>query len=76
MTRLPALLALSVWLGSTVGAAQGPPRLDKTAQEKVDETIGAYAAAWNEPDVAARRQLLEKAWAAIQAARTIAARFL
>jgi hypothetical protein len=64
MTRLPALLAWFVWLGATAAAAQGPPRLDKAAQAKIDETVGAYAAAWNEPDVAARRQLLEKAWAA------------
>src|SRR5262249_12421177 len=32
-------------------------------QQAVEETVAAYAAAWNEPDVARRRALLEKAWA-------------
>jgi hypothetical protein len=48
-------------------AAAGPQaqqqRLDKAAQAKVDETVALYGAAWNEPDVDARRRLLEKAWA-------------
>jgi hypothetical protein len=29
-----------------------------------DETVAAYAQAWNEPDEAKRRKLLEAAWAA------------
>jgi SnoaL-like protein len=28
------------------------------------DTVAAYAAAWNEPDVQARRALLERSWAA------------
>ena len=63
MTRLCALLALSVCFAASGAVAQPPQRLDKAAQAKVDETVAAYAAAWNEPDLAARRQLLDKAWA-------------
>jgi len=33
-------------------------------QTSIETTIAAYAAAWNEPDDAARRHLLETAWAA------------
>jgi SnoaL-like protein len=33
-------------------------------QINIDATVAAYAAAWNEPDEAARRHLLETAWAA------------
>lgn len=53
---MAALLALPV-----VGhAAQHAGSADVA---KAEETIAAYAKAWNEPDVAARRALLEKAWA-------------
>jgi hypothetical protein len=55
------VVAASVWLGSINAVAQ--QRLDKAAQAKVDETVRDYAAAWNEPDIEARRRLLEKAWA-------------
>jgi hypothetical protein len=60
-----AFMMLTAWLslGATTLLAQLPQRLDAAAQTKVDETVGAYAAAWNEPDLAARRQLLDKAWA-------------
>ncbi len=57
-----SLMAAMVSLGASAAFAQ--PRLDKAAQAKVDETVAAYGAAWNEPDIAARRELLEKAWAA------------
>lgn len=57
------LMALLVGLTTAVPHAQAPRRLDKAAQAKVDDTIATYGAAWNEPDIAARRQLLEKAWA-------------
>jgi hypothetical protein len=63
MTRMLAVMAACLWLGAIDAAAQPPQRLDKAAQAKLDETVAAYAAAWNEPDIAARRQLLEKAWA-------------
>jgi hypothetical protein len=33
-------------------------------QARVDETIATYVAAWNETDLAMRRQLLERVWAA------------
>lgn len=59
--RTCSVAAVFVWLCTMDGSAQ--PRLDKAAQAKVDETVDTYAAAWNEPDVAARRRLLEKAWA-------------
>jgi hypothetical protein len=29
----------------------------------IEETVAAYVQAWNEPDTAARRKLLERAWA-------------
>src|SRR5215217_2326971 len=63
MTQSAMLLVLCVSIGSVGVAAQAPQRLDPAAQAKVDETVAAYAAAWNEPDMAARRQLLDKAWA-------------
>jgi hypothetical protein len=60
-----AFVMLTAWLslGATHLLAQTPQRLDAAAQARVDETVGAYAAAWNEPDLAARRLLLDKAWA-------------
>jgi len=64
MRTMLALVTLVpvVALFAAVPRAQ-PQRLDKEAQAKVDETVAVYGAAWNEPDVEARRQLLEKAWA-------------
>jgi hypothetical protein len=61
MRKLLMLIAALVWLCASEPAAQ--QRLDVAAQAKIDETVAAYGAAWNEPDIAARRRLLEKAWA-------------
>lgn len=60
--RTVLVLVALVGLTATAPHAQ-QQRLDKAAQTKVDETVALYGAAWNEPDVEARRQLLEKAWA-------------
>jgi hypothetical protein len=61
--RIVMILTVLFSFGALTAFAQPPQRLDKAAQARVDETVGAYAAAWNEPDISARRQLLEKAWA-------------
>src|SRR4030095_9288497 len=52
-----------VVLAMAVPRAQPPQRLDKAALPQVNETIATYGAAWNEPDEAKRRAMLEKAWA-------------
>jgi hypothetical protein len=50
------LIAAAVFgLHSVVRAAEEPP--------SVDAVVDAYTSAWNEPDVDARRALLEKGWA-------------
>ena len=59
--KLILAVALAIGCGMPLGAQQ--PRMDKETQAKIDDTIAAYAAAWGEPDVAKRRELLEKAWA-------------
>ena len=45
----------------------GVDSLEPASQEgrmaDVQEIVAAYAAAWNEPDTAARRRALERAWA-------------
>jgi hypothetical protein len=57
--RIPTLLALLVLVSSALiaRAPTGASMLSPT------EVVTAYAAAWAEPDEAARRALLEKAWA-------------
>ena len=54
----------AILLSASSDAVAQPPRIDPAARAKIEEVVGAYAAAWNEPDIAARRQLLEKSWAA------------
>jgi len=48
----------------------GPDRVDSLGSASLDErmsnvaeVVALYAAAWNEPDAAARRRALERAWA-------------
>jgi hypothetical protein len=36
---------------------------ENAMQTRIDQTVAVYSAAWNEPDIAARRQLLDKSWA-------------
>ena len=59
---LSALVGVVVLLGVVNANAQA--RLDPAAQAKIDEVVATYGAAWNEPDLAARQRLLEKAWSA------------
>ena len=61
MHKMMMVIAAIVWLGASDGAAR--QRLDGAAQAKIDDTVATYGAAWNEPDIAARRRMLEKAWA-------------
>jgi hypothetical protein len=55
-------LAGVILLGGVMANAQARP--DPAAQARIDEVVAAYGAAWNEPDLAARQRLLEKAWSA------------
>ena len=63
MSAWVATIVAGLLLAASPDAGAQPPPPNNAAQAKVDEVVAAYAAAWNEPDVAARRQLLEKAWA-------------
>ncbi len=47
-----------VMLGAVPAAGQGP----MPSQAAVDEIVRVYCEAWGEPDVAKRRQLLQRVW--------------
>jgi hypothetical protein len=61
------LVVLFVGLAAAVPAAQSTPSRSTpavpAASAALEATIAAYAAAWGEPDVEARRKLLLRVWA-------------
>ena len=64
--RTPLMLVTAVALSTLAAHAQQPaPRATPPAAvaAAVDRTVATYAAAWGEPSLAARRELLHRVWA-------------
>ena len=61
MRMIQGLLAsiVLVWLGVVPAAGQGAT----LSQAAADELVRIYCEAWGEPDVAKRRQMLNRVWA-------------
>jgi hypothetical protein len=53
-------LCMLLWLGFAAPVAGQP---SGPSQAAIDEMVRIYCEAWGEPDVAKRRQLLERVWA-------------